>query len=189
MTPPQVRARYMQTFVAAVDALEPADASAIRATLGASTLEAIESAGITTWLDAAANLDATTAVSEQLGAQAREVFFRRLFTLVYDTSLLSTFVRGLVRMFGTDPTGYAKMVARGYGLIFRGVGHWKLVDRGEQTAVMSLADLPPAFAQHRYWPEAAVASLASVFDLAQRSGTAEIVEHRASELVVELHWS
>ncbi len=186
---PQVRARYMATYMEMVAALGPEVEQRVRGRMDPRSLEAIEAAGVMAWLPARINLDATAAVAESLEPAAADRFFRSLYGVVYDTSLLSGFVRSVIRLFGRDPGGYAKMVSRAYPLIFRGVGQWARVDRGEHFAVLRLFELPPEFAAHEHWPRSVAASLGSMIDLARCEGEGRVVERGEDFVVVRLEWT
>ena len=116
-------------------------------------------------------------------------FFRGLLTLVYDTSLFATFIRGIVRLFGRDLHAYCRWVERGFGLAFRDVGHWSVADTSDGRALMRMRELPPAFVRDRYWLDSVAASLGSLLDIAEVDGTVAIARRVDDGADFELTWS
>jgi hypothetical protein len=185
---PQVRGRYMRTFIDAVERLDPFPREAVLHRVGKHDLDAIASCGAVAWLDASINLRCTDAVCETLGEEQARAFFRGLLTLVYDTSLFAGFIRGVVRLFGRDLHSYCRWVQRGFGLAFRDVGHWTVGDTAPGRALMQLRGLPKAFVQDPFWRDTVVGSLWSLLDLAEADGTVTIVARLEDGADYELRW-
>ena len=179
----------MKTFLQTVERLESHARREVLDRFGNHSVLVVETAGPTAWLPAQLNVDLTHAVVDVLGPSESELFFRNMLSVVYDTSLFSGFVRGVVRLMGRDPGAYLKWIAKGYGLAFKDAGTWLVAERGDGHAVLELADLPPPFEGDEVWLSTVAASMGSLLDLAQKRGDSwlELLEDGRARIM--LRWS
>lgn len=184
-----VRARYMKTFLDTVERLERGSSREVLSHFGEDAVERIRSAGPTAWLPAELNVQLTHAVARTLGPDETEGFFRHMLGLVYDTSLFSTFVRGIVRLVGRDPGGYLKWVARGYSLAFKNAGVWSVAEHEAGRAVLAVSGLPAPFAGDEVWLRTVAASMGSLFDLAQKPGESRLESYGDDHARIVLSWT
>jgi hypothetical protein len=174
---PSVRAGFMRMFLAAVDELPAADAVRIRGLVTAEHLRAVEEAPLVGWVPAAANFAMTAAVVEVLGMDGAKTFFRGLFRQVWKAPFFRAVVEGVARLMGADPGAYFKHLPRSYPILFRGFGVWEPRERAPNHATFEIIDvIAPCFAADARWIRCAAASIETVYELAGRSGTSELLE-------------
>jgi hypothetical protein len=170
---PGVRGRYMKTFLEAVDRLPPADADAIRQRQ-AEWVNAVEKAGIISWLPLEANLALTRAVAHVLGPKRTHEFFERLGFESFQTPLLRGLVRSVVAMVGHDPGRYMEWMQKGFGLIFRDSGTWRVIEREPTMATLEVRGLPDACFEDDIWLDSVASSLNALFRLAKCDGSVNV---------------
>jgi hypothetical protein len=173
---PSVRARYMQTFARHVDRLPAEDREAIRSAIPAATWTAIESAGLLGWLPVQMNIDCTRAVANRLGPERTHQFFRELVLAATDSPLLRGFVQAVLRVAVPDAGLYLPWVARGFELVFRDAGRWKVLEREIGWALLQLEELPRQSVTDLLWLKSVASSLCGLLDLANSVGTVAVHE-------------
>jgi hypothetical protein len=167
---PAVRARHMKTVLAAVDALEPEGAPAVRERFGAAAVRAVEEASAVDWLAFDLNLALTRRIEEVLGRAGCHRFFRAHSDESFRSPVFRAIADGAIALFGLDPSSWARLVPSGWGLVFREVGRWS-VERNEPGEVrLALSDLPPASVADDVWPASVAASLGAIIGLAKAEG-------------------
>jgi hypothetical protein len=170
---PSVRARHMKGFVEAIDALGPAEASAIRALAKRETLAEVEACLPSAWLPIEMDVELTEHVSNMLGAARAHEFYQKLTLGNYETSVFKSFIDMTVRMIGLSPGAYVKMVPRGFGLIYRDYGSFRALEREENRARLLFSAIPSVCVRTPLWLEAVRSSFHSAFDLTNTRGMVE----------------
>ena len=181
----------MQTFAAYIDQLPPAERYAIREAVPAETWTSIERTSPLGWLPAATNLVCTHAVAARLGSRGTHEFFANLMLSSFDTALLRGLVTAVVRLAGRDFAQYLNWVSKGFGLMFRDCGDWKVIERGEGSASLEVRGLPLDFAKDRVWLESTASGLGALYDLVGIQGAVVIRETDPARgrAVYRLRWS
>lgn len=170
---PCVRARYMQMFVARIDRLPEADRLAIRSEIPEFVWSAIASAGQFNWLPIHVNLVCTRAVSEQLVPERAHDFYRGLMLDASSTMLLGL-VQSVLRVAVRDPSLYLPWVSKGFELLFRDTGSWKVVERRPGASLMELRGVPRECIDDPLWIQSAASALSALFDIARLNGMVAI---------------
>lgn len=170
---PATRARYMKTFVDAVDALGPQRAGDIRGRVGPDLIGAIDRAGALSWIPLACNTAFTFAVVDVLGDAHAERFFQRLMLDSLETPLFDGFIKATVRVLGLDPGALVRVVGRIFGVMFRASGDWRVVDRTANGAVLRVEGLATA-CRTQTWVRTVQWSLSALFPFTQREGRIEM---------------
>ena len=172
----KVRVAFMRALVSSTERLdEPTRTLAREALVGVA--EQVEAAPRFGWMPGEVNFDAVDQLTKTIGVPDTRRFFRELFGRVWqESSFLSTFVQGLVRMH-PDPGAYLKYLDQGYRQIFRGFGRWATGKRTAKTSVGVLSEMPARCLTHNgIWVRYTAASLSTIYDLAGVDGRAEVIE-------------
>jgi hypothetical protein len=173
-----------------VDALEDARRDAIRGAVPEADLRAVEESAPVAWLSVALNVRATEAIWRTLGAGAREAFFRRLGLADFESSLLKATVASAIRLFGLDPGKLLRWTPRGWPQVFRDRTHLTVIEGSDGVARLAFENLPAPAAASEAWMESVPASLAALFDVTRRNGTAQLEDARPRErtMVLLFRW-
>lgn len=156
---PAVRASYLRLLLSACDEFGP-PAMAIRERLGDAHLTSIECAGPLVWLPIEADLALQRALAEVLGVERTREFVLAKARQFMAGSLLQNLVQTAVDLFGLDPGSLARVVPRGWMLLYRDCGRWTVTrsldpDRNRarewREVEMRLVDLPSACASETAW--------------------------------------
>jgi hypothetical protein len=174
---PQVRVRYMKVFVRRIEELPMADRKAVWSSVPASHRATVARSSPLDWLPGDVNVELTHAVSRRLGAERAHAFYEGLLINAFDSTLMNTFVEGVLRMTGRDPGKVLKWVPSGFGLIFRNWGTWTVLDVAEGRGEIEVMGLPAiCMDRGRIWVESARSSLGSIFIRANRKGVVHLAE-------------
>ena len=161
---PQVRARYMQTFLEHVRALDPATSAAVLADIGAEGVATIdESRSFLAWVPVEVNLEATRAVAKRLGPRQTHDFFVRLQSATLETPLFDWVQRNAETLLGPDPTRRLKWIAKGYSIMFHAAGTWEVKQVGRNVATLEMVGVPAPMLRDRVWLDSVASSLHAVF--------------------------
>jgi hypothetical protein len=163
--PPQVRARYMQSFVNGLDRVPEQERHAIRSSLRPGTLEAIAVAPMLGWLPLAVNVECTKVLAERLGRERADSFFRDLILEVTNSPLLHGVVLEALRVTIRDPGMYLPWIGKGWNLLFRDCGRFSAKRRGDAGAILELRGVPPEALGERVWIDRIAVSLSALTEL------------------------
>jgi hypothetical protein len=122
---PAVRASYLRLLLSACDEFGP-PAMAIREQIGDTHLTSIECAGPLVWLPIEADLALQRALAEVLGAERTREFVLARTRQFMAGSLVQNLVQTAVELFGLNPGSLARLIPRGWGLLYRECGHWRV---------------------------------------------------------------
>jgi hypothetical protein len=156
---PAVRASYLRLLLSACDEFGP-PAMAIREQLGDTHLTSIECAGPLVWLPIEADLALQRALAEVLGAERTREFVVARTRQFMAGSLVQNLVQTAVELFGLDPGSLARMVPRGWSLLYRDCGRWTVMrsldpDRNRarewREVELRVLDLPRACVDEMAW--------------------------------------
>lgn len=177
-----------------VEALEAREGGARPlALLPEEALRSVSAASGLDWLPVAINLQVTQAIYDGLGGAEADRFFRAHTVASLDGPILQTLVTTAVRMFGLDPVSFARWVPRAWHMLFRGVGEWQVEELQPEatSAVLTLARLPRACAEHATWIRSVSHSLGALYDLAQVQGIVEVplLAQDATQVAFRLRWT
>ncbi len=187
---PAVRARHMKSIVATIERLPPREGDAVRNALGLPTLRTIADASGMDWLPLSVNLEATHAIHAGLGPEGFRALFHDMQLESFRGPLLKYVVDTAIQLFGLDPASWARWIPRGWGLVFRDCGAWR-VERAEPgRARLSVEGLPPACSGDPVWLASVAAALSALIDLARTRGTFELLEvdGAAGRATYEMRW-
>jgi hypothetical protein len=168
---PQVRARYMQSFVKGLGRLTAEDRDAIAAGIAPGTLEAIAAAPVLGWLPFSVNVDCTKVVAARLGRARADAFFRDLILEVTDSPLLHGFVRSALRVTFPDPGMYLPWLGKGWELLFRDCGRLSAKRKGTAGALIELRGLPLEALSERVWIDRVAISMSALAGLLEFDAT------------------
>lgn len=185
-----MRGRYMKTFVDHVERLPAADRTRISELVPETLFQEIADSGMFGWLPFEQNLILTRAVAEALGPRRTHDFFVALMRATFETPLLKSLVDAVLRLQGRDPTVILQWVSKGFDLMFKDAGTWRVVECEEGSASMEVRGLPPTALHDRVWLESVSSSLTALFSLSDVRGVTTIrsVEPQAGRVVFRLRW-
>jgi hypothetical protein len=180
----------MQTFVAHLDRLPEADRSAIRALVADETWRDIEQAGTFSWLPIDINLVCTRAVAQCLGPKRTDEFFRTLLLATFKTPLLQKLVDAVVRMLGSDPSVSLAWVSKGFQIMYKDSGSWRVTEQEPGNALLAVEGLPHQAITDRVWHESVASALGALFVIARVTGVTTIwkVDAPSGTVVFRLRW-
>jgi hypothetical protein len=186
-----VRGRYMQTFVAHIARLPPADRSAVLAVVPAEIWTAIEKAGLLGWLPFEMNRVCTRAVGERLGPERTNDFFRQLLLGTADGPLLRGLVQSVLRVTVRDPGLYLPWLPKGWAVMFRDAGHMSVGERDAGSALVSIDGLPAECVSDEIWIQSVASSLAALGELAgvESSVRVKSVDAASRSVNFALRWA
>jgi len=163
----------MKSFVEAVQGLEGGLAEGIFARTRPGMLESIEQATPSAWLPLELNVELTELTSQALGPERAFDFYRRMMLAEYETSLFKSFVAMSIRMLGLTPSTFVKMTPRGWPLVFRRCGVFRVLEQSKGYALLRVTDLPEICTRTDVWLESVRAGFASAFELTKTPGSVE----------------
>jgi len=187
---PRVRGRYMKTFVEHIGLLPAADRDRIEKLVPEAMWKDVAETGNFAWLPLEHNLVITRAIAESLGPKRTHEFFVELMLSTYRTPLLKSLVDAVLRRRGNDLAMMLQWVSKGFEVIFKDVGRWRVVEREESSACLEVNGLPASVTSDRVWLDTVCSSLSSLFSLAGVTGLAQIreLDLERGKAVIRLRW-
>jgi hypothetical protein len=180
----------MKAFVDALERVPTVDVERVRSAVPESVWTDIERSGALTWLSFDVNVQCTHAVAEALGTERTHEFFKGLLVATARAPILRSLAESVLRKLGPDPGASLYWVARGFELLFKDCGSWRVLDRRPSTADLMVSGLPLSVVRDRVWIDSAASSLSGLFPLAGLSGTTAVqeVDSGAGRVVFRLSW-
>ncbi len=164
----------MANFMQHVGALP--ERAAIRAAIDDERMERMErSTSFFDWLPVEDNLIATRAVADALGARRTHDFFASLQYAELDTPLFS-WVRKLTPTLEKHPERTLGWIAKGYSMMFRNAGTWRVVEIETSTATLEMVELPDVMTTDAVWLASVGSSLHAVFRVSNVDGAVTMAE-------------
>ena len=188
MSDPLVRARHLKTVLAALDR-QPRRRE-LRARIGPKLAASIEESTGIDWLPVQHDVAMARALDAVLGPAGLAAFNREMMQQSLRGPLLRGMLELATRLIGLDPGAWASWIPRGWLLMFKGLGRWTVVRRGEREVVLTLDHLPPACAADAVWPRSVASSLAGILPAVGAAGTVELeqVDPASGTLVYVMRW-
>ena len=164
----------MSTFMKSVDDLP--ERAKIRGAIGDERLQRIErSTSFFDWLPVEENLVATRAVVDALGARRTHDFFVALQYAELATPLFS-WVRKLTPTLEKRPERTLGWIAKGYSMMFRNAGTWRIVEVETSTATLEMIDVPDVMTSDTVWIASVGSSLHAVYRVSNVDGAVTLAE-------------
>ena len=163
-----MRARYMKTYAAEIDALPEPLRTMTEVWL------AIASCPAFGWLPFDYDVELTRAVSVALGPRRSHEFHRQTLLRAFKSPLLKGLVDSVVRVFGLDVGTFLNWVSKGFDLMFQGAGRWKVVERSSVAATLRVTGLPRTAVEDVTWLESLGSALTALFVLAGVDGASTV---------------
>jgi hypothetical protein len=180
----------MKTFVEHIDLLAAVDRTRIDGIVPDAMWKDVSDAGNFAWLPLDHNLVITRALADALGPKRTHEFFVELMLSTYRTPLLKSLVDAVLRLRGNNLTTMLQWVSKGFELMFKDAGHWRVIEREETSACLEVNGLPAAVTADRVWLDSVCSSMSSLFSLAQVTGLAAIrdLDQPHGRAVIRLRW-
>ena len=164
----------MSTFMQSVGALP--ERAKIREAIGDERLQRIDrSTSFFDWLPVEENLVATRAVADALGPRRTHDFFVSLQYAELATPLFS-WVRKLTPTLEKRPERTLGWIAKGYSMMFRNAGTWRVVEVETNTATLEMLDVPDVMTNDAVWIASVGSSLHAVFRVSNVDGAVTLAE-------------
>lgn len=188
MGEPLVRARHLKSTLAAADRSRVRDG--VRAALPQGLAEAIEAANGFDWLPAANDVALVRAIHGALGDVEHDAFSRRVIREAFEGPLLGALVASGLRLFSGALVPAAHWIPRGWALVFRDCGEWKVELMAPGAVDLDLRELPPVCVQDSVWPRSVASSLSALLDLARVAGTVRLtaLDAAAGAASYQIRW-
>lgn len=165
----------MSTFLQHVDALA-AEHAKIREAIGNERMQRFErSTSFFDWLPVEENLVATRAVADALGPRRTHDFFVSLQHAELATPLFS-WVRKLTPTLEKRPERTLGWIAKGYSMMFRNAGTWRVVEVETSTATLEMVDVPEVMTNDTVWIASVGSSLHAVYRVSNVDGAVTLAE-------------
>jgi hypothetical protein len=170
---PSVQASYMKNLLAALREMGRLEALA-QADPG--LLDAVDEAARVSWLPVALNLRTVEGMAAAFGEERGLALLAEGVYRQFETPLWKHFVRGGLRLLGTDPGSLGRWIPQAMALVFRDCGRFTvdLVDEAELS--VEVHALPPELATHRLWLRSLAVGMTPLFTVCSCDGTGELVE-------------
>jgi hypothetical protein len=180
----------MKTFVDALDRLPIEERARVRSAVADSVWTDIERSGSLTWLPFEVNVQCTHAVAQTLDPTRTHEFFRGLLVATTRTPVLRGLAEAVLRKLGPDPGASLFWVSRGFELLFKDCGSWRVLDRRRTSADLMVNGLPLSVVRDRVWIESAASSLSGLYPLARLRGTTTIreIDSGTGRVIFRLIW-
>jgi hypothetical protein len=140
---PAVRASSVRDTLAFLDKFELGARSKVMARVPSASRDIIESTPRSSWVsidDAHFTVDA---IVELFGRERAIRFWRDTFTHLVEGPLLGSFVSGMVRVFGRDPTRVVGLFPKGWSLVYRDMCSPRLVSSEDHRPVIRFENIAP----------------------------------------------
>jgi hypothetical protein len=188
--PAFVRARHMKSRLEAIRQLPACDAERVLARIPAELQRRVADAASIDWIDMGIDLDVTRAIYLGLGQAGFERFFRNAQAEAFSGPLLKVFVDAVLRVFRLDAASFAGWVGKGWPLVFRNCGRWRVERVTPGDARLRLEGLPPECATHDVWLRSVSHSLSAFFIVAKEAGecTLEAMDPDAGTATYRVTW-
>ncbi len=180
----------MKTFVEHVERLPESDRTRIAQAVPDAFFQGISEAGAVAWLPFEHNLALTRAVADALGPRRTQEFFHALMLASFETPLLRGLVDAVLRLKGNDLGVILQWVSKGFELMFKHAGAWRVVERESGSASLEVVGLPVEAARDRIWLDSVSSSLSSLFSIAEVRGVTTVrdVDIERGKAVFRLRW-
>jgi hypothetical protein len=161
----------MKGLLASIERLPAEESSRVRALVPGALTAAVADATSIDWLPLDMNLAVTRAIHGGLGDARFYGFFRDQLVEAFSGPLLSVVLDAALRVFRADAASFAAWVGRGWPLIFRECGAWKVECAGEGMARLRIEALPAACAEDEIWLRSVAHSIDAFWVLARTDGS------------------
>jgi len=173
-----------------IDAARPGTRAAVRALVPPASLQVIDDAAGSSWLDVEHHHWLVDGTLEVLGVEQAVACWRAGMTAVFQRPLHAPYVNAAVRLFFGQPGKVIQLIPRGWPLAYRNFCTPSFLRTGDHQAEVRFADVAPeAFASPGYlhsWR----AICHGIFDLEKPADgrTELLVDEARAEVVVRFSW-
>ena len=181
-----IRTSFLQGSLQELDRFPAEVAARIRARLGGQTMHTILAAQ-EEWLPVELDVELTAAIAEEVGVDGARAWAHATAAAELQRPLLKPIV-GMLRIFGVSPLGCAKVVPRGWDLIYQGCGRMVREATEGDTALLWLQAPPPALTSCPAYLEGTAGAMAVLFDLCGVEGEV-LLDHVGPDVMFHLRWA
>jgi len=133
----------MKSMLTACDDYRPEERKRILAGIPQESLDRIDVASRTDWLDAEIVIQIDVGLHQELGDDGLVEFWRRFTRTASRIPILKPVAEGIVRLFAAPPRVFG-MLPRAWGLLTRDMGKIEVdVDVKSRVIVLRMVDVPP----------------------------------------------
>jgi len=184
---PAVRAAHLKEDLAALRALGPQAAAAVRARLSPASLAAIDEALRTTFLPLALNLEMAEAVFAEAGEQGARAWGTESLIASLDGFFKPLFL-GITRFVSPSPSALYRVLPHGWGATYRNGGELRVERPAEDRARIVGLGLPEAM-HTRAFLTAVCGTLGAAFRISSFTGEVVLEPFRpGGEVVWVVTW-
>ncbi len=187
---PQVRARHLQEWLAAVAREEDPFRARFFAALPARTKAAIDGAASVSWLPVGLHVELADVLHDAFGAARAHAYYRRAFAASLRGPVLGPLLRTGMSLLGVTPATLLRWADKGWSSSFRRCGslHGEVLGPGRGRLVYR--GLPAVCVASDAWLDSAQGSAYGVYDLLRCDGIVRLDKGRRDEgcMQLELEW-
>lgn len=166
----------MKTFVAHIGRLPGEDRQRIRAHIPDNIWREIETSSALAWLPFETNFVCTHAVASSIGPDRTHDFFKTLIISTSRTPILQSLVISVVSKFERDRTGALYWIAKGFELLFKDSGAWRVLHKTASGGELQVQGLPFLVANDEIWIQSVSSALSALFVIAGVKGKSEVIQ-------------
>jgi hypothetical protein len=186
-----VRARFLQEWLANIDAEDDPFRARFFVKLPEDVREAIESASRVGWLPVAYHVLLADVLDETFGPTRAHDYYRRAFAASLSGPILGPLVTTGARLLGFTPGTFARWMPRGWQITFRDVGEVEGEVTGPGMARITYRNLPAVCIASEPWLTSSQASAYGVYDRMEVAGVVrlDLSGRAAGTMRLELEWT
>jgi len=166
----------MKQFLSALERGETSAGTYVLENISSEAKERVRLASRVEWLPIEIMYEATAVLTEIIGPEKSEEFFRQMWKSVLDAPIFRSLISGIRSLGARSPAAYLKHTPRGYALVFREVGSMSVSERTEFTMVLEFHDLPKrCFDPLVQWARYTAAIYSNAFEFTQTQGETRVL--------------
>jgi hypothetical protein len=167
------------------------EAEAILSQLPAEFIAAVRDAGGMDWFPMHLKLEVTRVLQRVLGPDRARAFAHDVLLRSLGGPLLRTLAETAHSLVGRDVPALLRWMPKGWRLVFRNVGRWKIEPLIPGRLVARLCELPPVCVEDAAWLAALEGSLSAILTLARCEGSVSLLEvnHGERSAAYLVRWS
>lgn len=185
---PLCRARHLKSVLEFTRQLPQADQQKLRQRVGQERLARIAEAASSDWLPAQVDFALTRSIHDVLGPDRTRIFFHDHQLRSLHGPLFRIMTEAAVKLFGPRLDRWARWIPKGWNLVFRHCGRWRVASASPGWILCVVEDLPSQCSEDRVWLSAVAGSMSALLDVVRCSGTFLFTGWEKGSARYEMRW-